>query len=189
MPNLTVRIKRLDPTAKLPQRATNGSLCYDLYALDDGTPHPSDDHAVHYRTGLAFECDPGWGFKIHSRSGHGFKSALRLSNSTGLIDNDYRGEVMVSIRFDASGTHRAKKLRAGDCIAQIEFVRQVDAEFIVVDELDATERGAGGFGSTDAPRLDRPCRNQLINNGEMAIPKSCPRCGLSRECAAGVALP
>ena len=149
MTDLTVKIKRLDPAAKLPVRATPGSLCYDLYALDDGKPHPSDDHAVHYRTGLAFECSPGWGFKIHSRSGHGFKSALRLSNSTGLIDCDYRGEVQVSIRFDASGTHRAKKLRAGDAIAQIEFVRQVDAEFVVVDELGTTER-LGGFGSTDA---------------------------------------
>ncbi len=149
MTDLTVKIKRLDPAAKLPVRATPGSLCYDLYALDDGKPHPSDDHAVHYRTGLAFECSPGWGFKIHSRSGHGFKSALRLSNSTGLIDCDYRNEVQVSIRFDASGTHRAKKLRAGDAIAQIEFVRQVDAEFVVVDELGTTER-TGGFGSTDA---------------------------------------
>lgn len=150
MSDLKVRIKRLDPAAKLPVRATEGSLCYDLYALDDGKPHPSDDHATHYRTGLKFQCSPGWGFKIHSRSGHGFKSALRLSNSTGLIDCDYTGEVMVSIRFDASGTHRAKKLRAGDAIAQIEFIRQVDAEFEVVDELDATARGEGGFGSTGA---------------------------------------
>ena len=145
---LKVRIKKLHPDAKMPVRATSGSLCYDLYALDDGKPHPSDDHATHYRTGLAFECDPGWGFKVHSRSGHGFKSALRLSNSTGLIDCDYRGEVQVSMRFDASGSHRAKKLRAGDCIAQIEFIRQVDAEFEVVDELGDTSRGAGGFGST-----------------------------------------
>jgi len=149
MTDLTVKIKRLHPDAKLPVRATPGSLCYDLYALDDGQPHPADDHAVHYRTGLAFECSPGWGFKVHSRSGHGFKSALRLSNSTGLIDCDYRNEVQVSIRFDASGTHRAKKLRAGDAIAQIEFVRQIDAEFVVVDELGTTER-TGGFGSTDA---------------------------------------
>lgn len=148
--DLKVKIKKLDPAARLPERATPGSLCYDLFALDDGKPHPNDDHAVHYRTGLAFECDPGWGFKVHSRSGHGFKYALRLSNSTGLIDADYRGELMVSIRFDASGDHRSKKLRAGDCIAQIEFERQVTAEFEVVDELSTTERGTGGFGSTGA---------------------------------------
>lgn len=149
MSDLHVKIKKFDQAARLPEHASDGALCYDLYALDDGQPHPVDANAWQYRTGLGFECSPGWGFKVHSRSGQGFNKAIRLSNSTGLIDPDYRGEVKVSLRFD--GNLDVPRPRAGDAIGQIEFVRRVVASFEEVDELTPTGRGAGGFGSTDKP--------------------------------------
>jgi dUTP pyrophosphatase len=145
-----VKVKKLHPDATTPRYATDGAACFDLHALDDGTPHPNDGHAVHYRTGLAFEVPAGWVMLIHSRSGHGFNSALRLSNCTGVIDSDYRGEVMVSVRFDASGDRRSTKLRAGDRIAQAMILPIHTVELIDADTLSVTERGEGGFGSTGA---------------------------------------
>lgn len=72
---MKVKIKKLHPDAVLPKYATPGAACFDLVALDDGTPHPKDPCARIYRTGLAFEVPPGWVMEVHSRSGHGFKEA------------------------------------------------------------------------------------------------------------------
>lgn len=145
---MQIRIKKLHPEAIVPRYATDGAACFDLHAMDDGAPHPHDGHAAHYRTGLAFEIPPGYVMLIHSRSGHGFNNALRLSNCTGVIDSDYRVEVKVSVRFDASGERRSKKLRAGDRIAQAMIVPVLRVELEEAEELSDTGRGAGGFGST-----------------------------------------
>lgn len=142
-----LKIKLIDG-AMMPEYATSGAGCFDIRALDDGTPHQNDDHACVYRTGLIFEVPEGYALMIYSRSGHGFKDALRLSNCVGVIDSDYRGEVKVSLRFDASGERRCAKVRAGDRIAQAMLVAAPRVRLEQVEEINQTERGVGGFGST-----------------------------------------
>lgn len=143
-----LRIQKLDPQAITPEYATDGAACFDLHALDEGRPHPRDPHAAIFRTGLAFEVPLGWVMKVYSRSGQGFKDAIRLSNCVGIIDSDYRGEVQVALRFDGDDEMRCPKVRVGDRIAQAMLVQAPRVMFEVVDKLSATERGAGGFGST-----------------------------------------
>lgn len=145
---MQVKIKKLHPDAVVPKYATPGAACFDLVALDDGAPHPKDPYAAIYRTGLAFEVPPGWVMEVHSRSGHGFIEAIRLSNCTGEIDSDYRGEVMVTLRWDGDLELRSPAPRKGDRIAQAKLVRAEQCELVEVDELTYTERGTGGFGST-----------------------------------------
>lgn len=145
---MKVKIKKLHPDAVVPTYATDGSACFDLTAICEPMIHKNDDHAAIYRTGISFEVPTGHVMLIYSRSGHGFNDAIRLSNCVGVIDSDYRGEVMVSLRFDASGTHRSKKVREGDRIAQAMILPVHKVGFEVVDELSETKRGNGGFGST-----------------------------------------
>ena len=142
---MELKFKKLDPAAVTPSYGTTGAACFDLTALDNGTPHPGDSQALIYRTGLSFQIPAGWAMEIHSRSGHGFKNALRLSNCCGVIDADYRGEVMVAIRGDGQ---QAVTFKAGDRIAQAKLVEAPQVQFSEVAELDSTARGAGGFGST-----------------------------------------
>lgn len=148
----TLKIKRVHPDAIIPTRATAGSACIDLHAVqaDEFKPHPVDLHAVIFRTGLAVEIPPGFVLKIYSRSGQGFKDAIRLSNCVGIIDSDYRGEIMVSLRADGE---TCPKVRDGDRIAQAMLVSVPPFEILEVDELSETVRGAGGFGSTGTARL------------------------------------
>jgi len=143
-----LKIKKLQPDAQLPTYATDGAACFDLVAVDDGIPHPKDQHGWIFGTGLAFEVPVGYVMLIYSRSGHGFKEATRLSNCVGVIDSDFRGELKVALRFDASGEHRCARLHGGDRIAQAMIVQAPKVSLVEVDELSATERGDGGFGST-----------------------------------------
>jgi len=140
---MEIKIKKLHPDAILPTYATEGAACFDLHALHDASP---DGHGVTLvRTGLSFEVPPGHVMRIYSRSGHGFKHGVRLSNCVGVIDSDYRGEVMVSLTHD-----RFSQLNvfSGDRVAQavIEPIERVT--FAEADELSETARGAAGFGST-----------------------------------------
>lgn len=83
---------------------------------------------------------------IFSRSGHGFKSDTRLSNCVGVIDSDYRGEVMVKLTCDSARSSLV--VSNGDRIAQAVIIKYDQVEFEESDDLSETERGAGGFGST-----------------------------------------
>lgn len=150
---MKLKIEKLHPAAIIPTYGTLGAGCFDLYACNDGAPHPTDPHAAIYDTGLAFEVPAGWIMEIDSRSGHGFKDAIRLSNCSGQIDSDYRGEVKVSLRFDGDPKLRCTKIRSGDRIAQAKLVPAPRVEFEVVDELSTTARGTGGFGSTGTGAL------------------------------------
>lgn len=145
---MKLKIKKLHPDAVVPQYATPGAACFDLVAIDNGTSHRKDPGAAIYRTGLAFEIPPGWALEVHSRSGHGFKDAIRLSNCTGIIDSDYRGELLVALRFDGDLDTGCTSVKAGDRIAQAKLVSAPQVEIEVVEDLSDTARGAGGFGST-----------------------------------------
>lgn len=152
---MKLKFKKLHLAAATPAYATVGAANMDLCAIieDDlyaaGTKplvvRPGGQAII--RTGLAFEVPEGWVLAVYSRSGHGFKSEVRLSNGTGQIDSDYRGEVMVALKNDG----RARfTVNHGDRIAQMRLEPAPRFELEEVDELSSTNRGTGGFGSTGA---------------------------------------
>lgn len=146
---MKVKIKKLHPDAIMPQYASAGAACFDLHALIEngeingvlpGMPYV-------FSTGLAFEIPEGHVMLVFSRSGHGFKNDVRLSNCVGVIDHDYRGEVKVKLANDQD-EFKGLFVSPGDRIAQAMIVPFPKVEFDWSDELSDTERGDGGFGST-----------------------------------------
>lgn len=141
-----MRIKKLHEKAVVPHYATVGSAGLDLTVISD-----EDTIVIPYqstmlcRTGLSFEIPKGYVGLIYIRSSVGSKLDLVLSNQVGVIDSDYRGEVMLPLRNLGRG---ARVINSGTRIAQMVItpINQVDIE--VVDELSETKRGVGGFGST-----------------------------------------
>jgi len=149
---MKVRIKKLHPDAIVPTYATTGAACFDLHAIGDASLPIGDCGlpvefygAVAFRTGLTIEVPAGHVLKVYSRSGHGFKHGVRLSNCTGIIDSDYRGELMVSLRNDGEEPFIVRK---GDRIAQAMIIPVEQVQFELADDLSDTARGEGGFGST-----------------------------------------
>jgi dUTP pyrophosphatase len=146
---MKLKIKKLHPDAKIPQYATEGAACFDLCAVDIDPMwgRALSDTPTIIRTGLAFEVPPGYVLKIYSRSGHGFKHGIRLSNCVGIIDSDYRGEVQIALTQDDGGS-LWQHIESGDRIAQAMLEPAPQVEFEEVEDLSDTLRGAGGFGST-----------------------------------------
>lgn len=154
---MKVKVNKLHEKAKLPIYATDGSGCFDLFADDDGVYEcflkdkpinvnvASFSYSVLFKTGLAFEIPQDHVMLVFSRSGHGFNGSARLANCTGIIDSDYRGELLIKIHFDKFSFQIAK---AGDRIAQAMIIPRPKIQFVNVGELSETARGAGGFGST-----------------------------------------
>ena len=139
---MQVKIKKLHPEAVMPTYGSSGAACFDLYCVDAG--YVIDENT--FRTGLAFEIPDGHVMLIFSRSGHGFKHDTRLANCVGVIDHDYRGEVIVKMRCDsATGSMFVKY---GDRIAQAMIIPYPKVAFEWAAELSDTARGNGGFGST-----------------------------------------
>lgn len=155
---MLIKVKKLHPDAILPKRASDGAACFDLCALasNDAVLDTTDPHEVAgglsliVRTGLSFEIPDGYAMMIYSRSGHGFKSSIRLANCVGVIDSDYRGEVMVKLTSDAVYDAQPFPVKHGDRIAQAMIIPVPTMNFVESTELSGTERGQGGFGSTGA---------------------------------------
>lgn len=143
---LEVKLSKRNETALEPVYATDGSGCFDLYSTDDAVIHPGQAKDV--GTGLSFEIPEGHVMLVFSRSGHGFKSGVRLSNSVGVIDSDYRGEVRVKLHND--GASLDFRVQAGDRVAQAMIVPIPKVKFTFTDKLTDTQRGEGGLGSTGA---------------------------------------
>lgn len=143
---MNVKIKKIHPEAKLPVYGSAGAACFDLYAASIIGTESETDRTVLYGTGLQFEVPEGHVMMIYSRSGHGFKHGITLANSTGVIDADYRGEVMVKLTKRGTGIHGMPAV--GERIAQAMIIPVEQVVFDEVDELSDTKRGAGGFGST-----------------------------------------
>ena len=141
-----MKVKRLHKEANLPLYATDGAGCFDLFTVDSQFIAPGE--AMVHGTGLAFAVPKGHVMLIFSRSGMGFKQSGRLSNCVGVIDSDYRGEVMVRIHNDSK--YDPIQTQVGDRIAQALVLPVERIEFELVNELDETERGDGGLGSTGA---------------------------------------
>lgn len=136
---MEVRIKKTHPDAIIPTYSTEGSACFDLYAIQDGYAGST------FGTGISFQVPDGHVMLVFSRSGHGFNHSTRLANCVGVIDSDYRGEVKVKLVRD-DGLDFI--VRVGDRIAQAMIIPYPKVSFVVSDELSETERGTGGFGST-----------------------------------------
>ena len=145
---MKVKVKKLHPDAKIPEYATDGAGCFDIRALTDSpkTIYLGESHA--FRTGLAFEIPDSHVMLIYSRSGQAFKHGTRLANCVAVIDADYRGEVKVKLTRDYETDTEALTVCDGDRIAQGMVIPVERVTFEQVEELGATERGAGGFGST-----------------------------------------
>ena len=135
---------QLDEGAHIPTYAHESDAAADVYALVDQTiPPHSFSNVVH--TGVYFNTPPGWKLKLSPRSSIGAKTPLRLSNMIGLIDSDYRGELM--ILFD-NLSDSVYEIHKGDRIAQVELEPVYRFKAIQISAVDATERNIGGFGST-----------------------------------------
>ena len=143
---MNVKIKKIHPEAKVPVYGSAGAACFDLYAASIIGTESETDRTVLYGTGLQFEVPEGHVMMIYSRSGHGFKHGITLVNSTGVIDADYRGEVMVKLTKRDTSIHGMPAV--GERIAQAMIIPVEQVVFDEVDELSDTKRGAGGFGST-----------------------------------------
>ena len=135
--------KKLRPDAKIPTKGSDGANAYDLYAVTDAMIKPGE--TVKVRTGIAIKPPPYHAGFIFARSGLAAKQGLRPANCVGICDNDYTGEYLVPVYNDSGETRYIIK---GDRIAQLAFIKTLDGEFVEVDELGKTERGADGFGST-----------------------------------------
>ena len=145
---MIIDVKVLDARLRdqLPGYATTGAAGLDLRACVDAplVIEPGATHLV--RTGLAIHiADPGYAAMILPRSGLGHKHGIVLGNLVGLIDSDYQGELMVST-WNRGNT--AFTLNPLERLAQLVIVPVVQARFNIVDDFSASERGAGGFGST-----------------------------------------
>lgn len=145
-----MRIKKLHSNAVLPTQGSAAAAGYDLYSVDTFCIEPGETRLVH--TGLAIEIPKGFWGGIYARSGLATKKGLRPANCVGVIDNDYRGEIMVALHNDSSSIQH---IDAGDRIAQLVFHQQVQIVpnengniWEIVDELSNTDRASGGFGST-----------------------------------------
>ena len=142
---MRLKIKRLRPGAVLPRRATPESAGLDLCACleQELTIHPFE--LVRVPTGLAIQLEPGTVGLVYARSGLASKFGVTLSNCVGVIDSDYRGELQVGLT-NLSDTPYT--IRPGDRIAQLVVTPVVLPQVEIVEELEDTGRGTGGFGST-----------------------------------------
>lgn len=140
-----VNIKKLNEQATIPTYGTKYSAGADLYAcLDEAvTIEPGETFLV--KTGLAMEIPVGYAGLIYARSGLATKKGLAPANKVGVVDADYRGEVMVALH---NHSKVAATVENGERIAQLVITPFLTAEFVTCDELSETVRGEGGFGST-----------------------------------------
>lgn len=138
--------KRLGQIWPMPTYATTGSAGLDLRACVDEAIQIEPGQTVLVKTGMAIYIeDTNFAGLILPRSGLGHKHGIVLGNLVGLIDSDYQGELMVSVWNRSQTTFN---LEPGERLAQYVLVPVIQAEFDLVDEFQATERGAGGFGHT-----------------------------------------
>ena len=139
---MKIKIKKLNEKAIVPKYAKPGDACFDLFAITK--EYDKENENVTFGTGLAMEIPTGYVGLIFPRSSIN-KTLLSLSNSVGVIDSGYRGEIKAVFRPG----HRPKKnYEIGDRICQMMIMPYPTIEFELSDTLSETERGAGSFGST-----------------------------------------
>ncbi len=141
-----MKVKKLNPNAILPTRGSQCAAGYDLYACLDAAAVIIPPHTTYLvDTGWAMQIPWGLFGAIFARSGLASKRGLRPANCVGVIDSDYRGPVKVALHND---TDEPQSIQNGDRIAQLVLIEYDYIDFEVVEDLDDSERGADGFGST-----------------------------------------
>ena len=140
-----VAVKKLRPNAKLPTYGSEFAAGADLYACLDAPVTVAPHETVLVPTGLSLEIPVGWAGLVYARSGLASKRDLAPANKVGVIDPDYRGEVMVSLHNHGT---QPQTVEPGERIAQLVLTPYLTAQFFEADELSETVRGQGGFGST-----------------------------------------
>ena len=140
-----VNIKKLRDDAKIPTYGTEHAAGCDLYACMDEPVTIKAGETVLIKTGLAMEVPVGYAGLIYARSGLATKKGLAPANKVGVVDADYRGEIMVALHNHSS---EEKIVEPFERIAQLVVLPFLPVELNEVDELSNTERGDGGFGST-----------------------------------------
>lgn len=142
----TVKFIRLNEKAVTPSYGSAAAAGADLYACTDGetvTFNPGETKLIH--TGIAMQIPDGLVGLIYARSGIATKRGLAPANKVGVIDSDYRGEIMVSLH---NHSNAVQEIADGERVAQLVIAPFVTAVFEETETLDETDRGAGGFGST-----------------------------------------
>ena len=141
----TVRVKKLDERAQLPTLGSEYAAGADLYAVLDGRLTIGSGETVLVHTGLSMEIPCGYAGLIYARSGLASKKGLAPANKVGVVDADYRGEIMVALH---NHSDEAQTIEHGERIAQLVIAPFLSVAFEETDELSDTVRGTGGFGST-----------------------------------------
>ena len=140
-----VNIKKLNDKAVVPSYGSEFSAGADLYACAEEPIVIEAGKTILVHTGIAMEIPAGYVGLVFARSGLASKKGLAPANKVGVIDSDYRGEIFFSA---ANISDEDYTVSPGERVAQMMIMPVLTANFIVCDELDETERGAGGFGST-----------------------------------------
>lgn len=141
---LRMQVRRLDAELPLPTYAKPGDAGMDLRASADAVLEPGGRALI--GTGLAVAVPPGWVGLVHPRSGLAAKHGITVLNAPGTVDSGYRGEIMVTLlNTDPQETFRIER---GERIAQLLLQRVAQVELVEVDELEGSDRGETGFGSS-----------------------------------------
>ena len=164
-----IKVKKLRENAQLPKYQTEGAIAFDLHSavdlkwvqcdlselnadeatmiyFDNNFPKNLPIFTAIVPTGLAIELPENTGMFLYPRSGWGFNFNIGLANGTGLIDSDFRGEIMV--KLIAIAPKGLPSIKAGDRVAQASIIKVEKPELCFVDELNDTDRSTGGFGHT-----------------------------------------
>ena len=142
---MNIKIKKLNPNAHFPTKGSDKAAGYDLYACIEEAIEIQPQKMAKIGTGIAITPPEGYFGAIFARSGLSTKRGLRPANCVGACDEDYTGEYIVVLYNDSNIT---QIVEPGERIAQLIFLPYVSVNMIKVDELEETERGDGGFGST-----------------------------------------
>ena len=142
---MDVKIKKLNPNVHFPTKGSDKAAGYDLYACIEETIEIQPQKMVKIGTGIAVTPPEGYFGAIFARSGLATKRGLRPTNCVGVCDEDYTGEYIVGLYNDSN---TIQTIDPGERIAQLVFLPYINVNMIEVNELEETERGDSGFGST-----------------------------------------
>ena len=142
---MDVKIKKLNPNAHFPTKGSDKAAGYDLYACIEEAIEIQPQKMAKIGTGIAITPPEGYFGAIFARSGLATKRGLRPTNCVGICDEDYTGEYIVGLYNDSN---LVQTIEPEERIAQLVFLPYISVNMIEVDELEKTERGDGGFGST-----------------------------------------
>lgn len=167
---MKIKLKKLRDDATIPVRGSQYAAGLDLYACMNhkGACVIQPHSTMKIGTGIALEIPDGYFGAIFARSGMATKKGLRPANCVGVVDSDYRGEIIVALHND---TDAKQTFANGERIAQIVFLPYLPVEFDEVDELSATFRAGGGFGSTGGMYIEGETGTELIGQipGQMSM--------------------